>query len=102
MPLCKLGTVKRQAGGTNTPTVHGKWVTELGRTMERCRVWRPSPGVLTEHGAQHILFFVNGTCGYKFKAGLGADEENQQQNQGVRAQGHSGVGEGKAGNAPNP
>lgn len=55
MPLCKLGTVKRQAGGSNVPTVHGKWVAEPGSTMERCCVWHPSPGTSTEQGAQHIL-----------------------------------------------
>lgn len=55
MTVCKLGTVKRQAGGSNTPTIYGKWVVEPGSTMERCHDWHPSPGVLTEQGAQHIF-----------------------------------------------
>lgn len=85
MSLCKLGTVKRQAGGSNMPTVHGGWVAEPGSTMERCYDWHPCPGVPTEQWGTAHFCFVNDTCGYTFKEApgaaparqAGADEENQ-------------------------
>lgn len=63
----------------------------------------PSPGVLAGWGGPAYFGFVNVLVAAKFRkrleqlqpeTALGGRWENQWQNQGPRARGHSGVGEG--------
>lgn len=57
-PLCKLGTVKRQAGGSNMPTIHGKWIAEPGSTMERCHDWHTVLVCWQNRGPAHLVLWM--------------------------------------------